>query len=322
MLKTDFKIKAMKKLLFSLMLGSAMIFTGCNEDDEIIPASDFVTPDFSVTVESVITTDVAIQDAIESVDYEVDLFSGTAATLEGLSADAGTSDGLKSGTGDQYRNRYRLGEAPDVNVDQNDGDFPKTITLDYGEETELENGRIISGLVEIVISAPMNTEGAIRTVTFTNFSVDSLVINGTITKEVVSLDDGRVVHIVRDLVVTLPDGTEVECYADLERTWNQGMGTPFNFGDDQMSITGFANCVDSDGNEYRREIRQALQLRGDCRYIAEGEVMYSANGLAFGSLNYGDGTCDNTCEMTASREQKRFAVGKRVREQAGKGGQN
>lgn len=312
----------MKKLLFSLMLGSAMIFTGCNEDDEIIPASDFVTPDFSVTVESVITTDAAIQDAIESADYEVDLFSGTAESIDGLSADAGTYTDLKAGTGEQYRNRYRLGDAPDVNIEQNSGDFPKTITLDYGEETELENGRIISGLVEIVISAPMNTEGATRTVTFTDFSVDSLLVNGTITKTVVSVDDGRVVHIVRDLVVTLPDGTEVECYAELERTWNRGMGTPFNFSDDQMSITGFANCMDSDGNEYRREIRQALQLRGDCRYIAEGEVMYSANGLAFGSLNYGDGTCDNTCEMNAAREQKQFAVGKRVREQARKGGQN
>ncbi|WP_291862775.1 hypothetical protein, partial [Marinilabilia sp.] len=213
----------MKKLLFSLMLGSAMIFTGCNEDDEIIPASDFVTPDFSVTVESVITTDAAIQDAIESADYEVDLFSGTAESIDGLSADAGTYTDLKAGTGEQYRNRYRLGDAPDVNIEQNSGDFPKTITLDYGEETELENGRIISGLVEIVISAPMNTEGATRTVTFTDFSVDSLLVNGTITKTVVSVDDGRVVHIVRDLVVTLPDGTEVECYAELERTWNRGM---------------------------------------------------------------------------------------------------
>jgi hypothetical protein len=312
----------MKKLLFSLMLGSVMIFSGCNEDDEIIPASDFVTPDFSVTVESVITTDAAIQDVIESVDYEVDLFSGSVDAVDGLSADAGTSDELKAGAGDRHRNRYRLGDAPEVNVDWTAEDFPKTITLDYGEETELENGRIISGLVEIVISAPMNTEGATRTVTFTDFSVDTLLINGTITKDVVSLDDGRVVHIVRDLVVTLPDGTEVECYAELERTWNSGMGTPFNFGDDQMSITGFANCMDSDGNEYRREIKEALKLRGDCRYISAGEVMYSANGLAFGSLNYGDGTCDNTCQMNATKEQKQFAIGKRVRERANKGNQN
>jgi hypothetical protein len=304
----------MKKLLFGLVIGIAVVFSACNKEDEIIPASDYAVPDFNVTVESVVTTDAAIEDAVESVDYEVDLFSGTPDAIGDLSADASVEDQLKAGTREQYRNRYRLGNMPDVSVDWNEGDFPRTIALDYGEETELENGRIISGKIEIVVSARMNAEGATRTVTFTDFSVDSLIINGAITKEVLNVDDARVVHIVRDLVVTYPDGTEVECDAEMERTWSQGMGTPFNHGDDVMAITGFATCKDSEGNEYTREIKEQLQKRGNCRYLVSGEVEYSANGLAFGAVNYGDGTCDNMASMNRVQGQKQFRIGERVRE--------
>ena len=312
----------MKKLLFGLVIGTAIVFSACNDEDEIVPASDYAVPDFNVSVESVVTTDAAIEDAVESADYEVDLFSGTADAIDDANAMVLEDDQLKSGVREQYRNRYRLGNMPDVSVDWNNGDFPRTITLDYGEETELENGRIISGIIEIVVSAPMNTEGATRTVTFTDFSVDSLTVNGNIEKEVISLEDERVVHIVRDLVVTYADGTEVECYAELERTWNQGMGTPFYHGDDEMTISGYATCEDSDGNQYRREIKEPLQKRGGCRYLVGGEVEYSANGQAFGAVNYGDGTCDNVANMYMAQGQKQFRIGERVRERVHNRNQN
>lgn len=304
----------MKKLLFGLITGTALILSACNEDDEIIPASDYVTPDFNMTVESVVTTDANIEDVIESASYEVDLFSGTSGAIDETSAVALEESDLKAGVREWFRDRYRLGKAPDVRVDWNEGKFPRTITVDYGEKTELVNGRIISGIIEIVVSERMMTEGATRTVTFTDFSVDSLVINGAIVKEVVSIDEGRVVSIDRDLVVTLPDGTEVEYLAELERSWNQGINTPFYHGDDEMEISGFARCVDSDGNEYRRVITQPLRKKGGCRFIVSGKVVFSANGLAFAGINYGDGTCDNKGVIRTAKGQKQFIIGKRVRE--------
>jgi len=304
----------MKKLLFAFILGAAAVFTGCDKEDEITPASDFVTPDFNMTVESVVTTDANIEDAVESVGYEVDLFSGTVGAIDELSAVATGGDELKAGARERYRDRYRSGNAPDVSIDWNEGEFPRTITVDYGDETELLNGRVLRGVIEIVVSARMNTEGATRSVTFMDFSADSLIINGTNVKEVVSMDEGRVVKIIRDLVITLHDGTEVEYYAELERTWTQGMNTPFYHGDDEMEITGFARCVDSDGNEYRREIVRPLIKRGGCRYIVSGEVMFSANGLTFAMVNYGDETCDNTAVIVTAKGRKEFIIGKRLRE--------
>ncbi|MDK2841664.1 MAG: hypothetical protein PWQ17_1169 [Anaerophaga sp.] len=306
----------MKKLVISLVFGTAVFFTACNEDDEVVPATDYTTPDFNVTVESVVTTDVAVEDAVESVDYEVDLYTGTTAIIDELSAEAVMDDQLKSGSTfrEQLRVRYRLGNMPDVAVDSINGDFPHTVTLDYGEGTELANGRVFSGIMEIVVSAPMNTEGATRTVTLTDFSVDSLMINGTIEKTVISVSEGREVQIVRDLVVTLPDGTEVESFSEITRTWDQGMGTPFYHGDDVMEINGYGLCSDSDGNEYRREITRTLQKQGGCRFIVSGEVDYSADGQVFGTVDYGDGTCDNNGAFRGANVKKEFVIGQRIRE--------
>jgi hypothetical protein len=305
----------MKKLVISLVFGTAVLFTACNED-EVVPATDYTTPDFNVTVESVVTTDAAVEDAVESADYEVDLYTGTTAIIDELSAEAMMDDQLKSGTTfrEQLRERYRLGNMPDVAIDWTDGDFPRTVTLDYGEGTELTNGRIFSGIMEIVVSAPMNTEGAVRTVTFTDFGVDSLMINGTIEKTVISVSEGREVQIVRDLVVTLPDGTEVESFSEITRTWDQGMGTPFYHGDDVMEINGYGLCSDSDGNEYRREITRTLQKQGGCRFIVSGEVDYSADGQVFGTVDYGDGTCDNNGAFRGANVKKEFVIGQRIRE--------
>ncbi len=92
------------------------------------------------------------------------------------------------------------------------------------------------------------------------------------------------------------------------------MSTPFYFIDDVMTITGFGICRDSDGNQYRREITQPLQKFGKCRFIVSGEVGYSDNGETFVTVDYGDGTCDNTGTFKWANGEKEFVIGKRIRE--------
>ena len=65
-----------------------------------------------------------------------------------------------------------MGLPPVITIEKTDGGFPITITLDYGDGTELLNGRIISGTITIVVSAPPRTDGATRTVTrITSYNV-------------------------------------------------------------------------------------------------------------------------------------------------------
>ena len=240
----------MKKILFSLAIGSAIAFSACEK--EVEPAMDYTSPDFSVTVESVVTTDASVEDATEAIDYEVDLFTGSSDDISGVSALSLKSSSLG------HTNRYVNGVCPEISVSSTDGDFPKTITLNYGEETILMNGRILSGVISIKISDQFNTVGATHTVNFVSFSVDSVSISGTIVKTLVSNTDGREVSIVRDLVFTLPDGTIINNAAEITRKWTAGLSTPFIYGDDVIEITGFSNFTDSEDNVYRKSILEKL----------------------------------------------------------------
>ena len=309
----------MKKPIINLLaFGIAIVFSACNED-EVDPLSDYVTPtDFNVTVESVVTTDVAVEDAVESIDYEVDLFTGTADMIAELSAESMESDQLKSSLTSQFQDRYTNGEVPDITVDWTNGDYPCTITLDYGEETTLANGRVISGTLAITLSGSLTTEEVTRTATFTNLTVDSVTINGSIVKNISSVTEEREVYIVRDLEFTLPDSTTLNCYAAITRTWEEGIDTPFYYLDDVMTIEGYGTCTDSDGNQYRRDITNTLQKQGGCRYLVSGTVSYSANGLTFATVDYGDGTCDNIGTFTSINGETEFIIGERVRERISK----
>jgi hypothetical protein len=295
----------MKKILFSLAIGSAIAFSACEK--EVEPAMDYTSPDYSVTVESLVTTDASVEDATEAVDYEVDLFTGSSDDISGASAVS-----LKANTLG-HNSRYVNGVCPEKSIVTTDGGFPKTITLNYGEETVLMNGRVLSGVITIEISAPYNTVGATHTVTFVGFTVDSVSISGTKVKTLVSNTDGRVVTIERDLVFTLPDGTVINNTAEITRNWAEGISTPFIYSDDVFEITGISSFTDSEGNVYSKLIIEKLVKKGDCRFIVSGLVELSYNASMFASIDYGDGSCNNLATMTSDKGTKEFIIGKRVR---------
>jgi hypothetical protein len=93
----------------------------------------------------------------------------------------------------------------------------------------------------------------------------------------------------------------------------EGMDTKGDHSDDVRYITGYATCADSDGNTYTRQSTSNLVKRGECRYIVEGTVSLTKNGVEFGTINYGNGECDNLATMTTTEGTKEIEIGKRKR---------
>lgn len=302
----------MKKVLLSLAVVAAL--ASCDKNENIIEDMPLTEVDLKSTTESVVTTEASLDDVAEAAEYEVDLFTGTDEAIDAIAMEqSGVS--LKSGGDDskeRYRWRYKFGKCPDIHIVKEEGGWPRTITLNYGEGTELENGRVIVGIIEIYQTAPRRENGATRTVTFQDFSVDSVGIAGTSVKTF--LKDEYKVEIVRDLTFTLEDGTTIDRDAERTRTWTEGMDTPLDHTDDIFEITGFVNCEDSDGNVYRREITSPLIKKGGCRWIVAGEVSLSKNGVVFATINYGDMECDRVATMTTEEGSKEFKIGERKRE--------
>ena len=305
----------MKKVFLGAAVSMLAIFTACNKEEGIIPEVDYMDPDMSVTVESIVTTEASVDDVMEAADYEVDLFSGSADAYTSMAAEVGGDELKSGGLRNRYKYRYRWQKCPLITIESAEGGFPKTITLDYGESTELENGRIIKGIVQIVLSDSPRVDGATRTVTFQDFSIDEVGISGTNVKTFNGDNQTeRIVNISRDMLFTFTDGTTLARTAEKTRTWTAGLDTPLDHSDDVMEITGYTNCEDSDENTYRREITKALVKRGDCRFIVSGEVTLSKNGAVFATIDYGTGECDRMATMTTSEGTKEIEIGKRKRE--------
>jgi hypothetical protein len=289
----------MKKLLIGLMAIVSIALFSCKKENSAIISSE---------EEAIISNDAAAEAVIESTDYEVDLYSGSTGSI------SIASSMLKSQNDGLFGGRYLFGQAPDVTIVKTDGGFPITITLNYGTGTELSNGSIIKGSIAIVVSAAPRTVGAVRTITFNDFYVDSINIAGTRTNTFI-LGDGNIptCTIVGDITITFPDGTSLERETEKTRAFIEGYDTPADFSDDKFQITGYTNSVSSEGFTFSATITEPLIRLGSCRFIVEGVVSLAKNDETFSELNYGDGTCDNLATISKNGETKQITLGKRYR---------
>ncbi len=299
----------MKKLLFVFLLGIGFAFTGCDKSDDNVKLID--ESNVSITdVASVVDAEVAIANVMAEADYESDMFSLEASTT-------------KSGGGYAYRLKnlaelykkwrcYKDDKGPEVTVvDGDDNGFPKTITIDYGDGITLRNGRVISGIVSIVVSAPPRTDGAMREINYQDFMVDSIGIAGS-KKVVFSGEQGvsRKFEHEYDLNFTFADETEVSCVGNKTKEWVEGLDTSYDRADDKIHITGQDVFVDTENNEYKKEIEDHLLRLGACKFFVSGVVIYSQNDNEFARVDFGDGTCDDKAVKITADGEKEITLGK------------
>ncbi|MCZ4693804.1 hypothetical protein DWB61_09670 [Ancylomarina euxinus] len=298
----------MKKLLFVFLLGIAFAFTSCDKSDDSVKLIG--EDEISITnVASVIDTEVAIANVMTEVDYESDMF-----TLEESSTKSGGYGYRLRNLAELYK-RWRCYQndlGPEVTIEEGDNDgFPMTITIDYGDGITLRNGRVISGIVTIVVSAPPRIDGAMREFTYQNFKVDSIGIAGY-KKVVFSGESGvsRKFEHEYDLNFTFADETEVSCVGNKTKEWVEGLDTSYDRADDKIHITGQDVFVDSENNEFKKEIADYLARLGTCKYIVSGIVVYSQNGEEFARVDFGAETCDDKAVKTTADGEEEITLGK------------
>jgi hypothetical protein len=250
--------------------------------------------------------DAASDNVIEATDYEVDFYSSSQETIDAI------NDSKKSTS--WRRGRYADGEGPAVTVDPTGRAYPKTITIDYGDGIELVNGRIITGKIIIEVSARPLTNGATRDVTYENFYVDSVHIEGGATRTFTGTDSTeRIFANESDLTLTFPDGTVLTRTAERTRTLADGFETLFSHSDDLILIEGVVDYETSNGTTFSKSITYPLTKTGACRFIIEGTVAFTLNGEEFAELDYGDGTCDDVATITKDGETRQITIGRRFR---------
>lgn len=174
----------------------------------------------------------------------------------------------------------------------------KNVTLDFGEGCELPNGNILKG--KIIMSYEMSTDVSSFTVTysFENFFFNDISVEGENSLvRTRSNDNGNPQSTLTfDIKVTWPDGVYASRKGTKTREWIEGFDTR-TFGDNVFLITGNWNATFKDGTVVSANITTPLRREMSCRFIVSGVVELQKNDES-GTLDFGDGTCDNIATFT------------------------
>ncbi len=257
----------MKKFAFLLTLLFALAFVACEKDSE---ETSTVETDLMITEDLTTVEDLVLdaEDEIEEIIEEGILLEGEVEVRE---------------------------DCPTRTVEPADGSFPKTITIDYGDACTSPRGREKSGQIVIVQSAPIREAGATRTITFVDYFVDGVNLQGTTT----FVNNGnRSFTRGFDHKIVYPDGAEAMWTAEHTYTQIAGADTPRMF-DDVIEITGFSSGTNRDGKTYSAEILEPLKKAKLCPWIVDGIRQVNRNGNVFTiDYGYGDRECDNQAQVT------------------------
>ena len=277
----------MKRIIgFSVLVLGIVLFS-CQNKNVDVPVNN----DELIEKAAQITLgEVVMESTTNEVEYEVNFYANAQETI---------TRWWKIGKRWSWTNklRYKIKNCPDVVVEEGDNDgFPKTITLNYGDGTELKNGKVLSGIIVIEISAPKDAEEKTRTVTYDNFGVDSVSLVGTAVMEHDKSDE-TFRTFKSDLTFTLADGTVIDRTSDRQWQWLEGADTDEDQTDDVIQITGIVNATKGT-DTYSKEITDPLIRQRDCKYITAGEVVITVNDVVMWTMNYGQGDCNSIAIVT------------------------
>ena len=146
----------MKKLFgFTLIVLSVILFSCQSENSVPDNLSDEALAEKSAQVS---LNEAEMESASMEVNYEVDFYANAEVYL---------TNWLRLGNYWKWTNhlRYRVNQCPFVQIESEEGGYPKTITLDYGDSTVLRSGKVLSGVIIIEISGPRSSVDYHRLIT-------------------------------------------------------------------------------------------------------------------------------------------------------------
>ncbi len=258
-------------VLFSLFLSA------CQNEDE------GASPDIS-------SFDVESEAALESTFEEVDLL-----------ADAGMETLDETVTGRFTRDAIL--DCADVTKDT----VNQIITIDFGDGCEGPNGVIKSGMIIIAYDGRMKQVGSFREITFEDFYVDGIHVEGV--RKVTNVTDSENAEnsisfeiILEGGKITFPD----ETFATREVSHLRTLFFHSDRRENYATLDGSASGVNLKGNDYEINIIETLIFKRGCR---DGRIVIPVQGvkeITVGERNaiidYGDGTCDNEASITSEGE--------------------
>lgn len=196
--------------------------------------------------------------------------------------------------------RAAIGNCATVTITPNDSTYPKTITIDFGNGCLGLDGKFRSGAIIIHLTAPLRRPGSVVTITFRNYFVNRVHLEGT--KIISNLSDPPAhkwsVQVVGGKV-TFPSGRGWSYQSLKVKTQVAGMDTRI-VRDDVYEITGRSQTEFNGGLTITLNTETALVKKVACPWISDGKLKIKINDRVL-YLEYGfpnSGQCDNKALLT------------------------
>ncbi len=193
-------------------------------------------------------------------------------------------------------------------VTESSSSYPKTITIDYGTGCVDARGRTKKGKIIIDVSGDMRLEGNTRTLTFENFYVNSINIQGSrFAQNIGPNSEGNMIIQVNGTITSTNGEFTRSRNFERFREWVAGMNT-CEISDDEFIITGNGTVTGRRGVEIAHEITDGIHVMpGSCDYPMSGKIDIGGERRG-GVINFGDGDCDNVASVYSKRRNRTYSI--------------
>ena len=196
--------------------------------------------------------------------------------------------------------RAAIGNCAEITITPNDSTYPKTITIDFGNGCLGLDGKFRSGAIIIHLTAPLRRPGSVVTITFRNYYVNRVHLQGT--KVISNLSEPPVHKWSIQVIggkVTFPSGRGFSYQRIKIKTQVGGIATRIVL-DDVYELTGRSQTEFNNGLTITLNTESALVKKVACSWISDGTLKIKINARVL-FLHYGfpaNGLCDNKAMLT------------------------
>jgi hypothetical protein len=206
--------------------------------------------------------------------------------------------------------RAAIGDCAEITITPNDSTYPKTITIDFGNGCLGRDGKFRTGAIIVHLTAPLRRPGSVVTITFRNYYVNRVHLEGT--KVISNLSDPPMhkwsVQVVGGKV-TFPSGRGYSYQSIKVKTQVEGMDTRI-VRDDVYEITGRSQTEFNSGLTITLNTESSLIKKVACPWISDGKLKIKINDRVL-YLDYGfptNGQCDNKALLTWNNGSNQLVI--------------
>lgn len=178
----------------------------------------------------------------------------------------------------------------------------RELTVDFGDDGCVIRDHLYEGQIVITYERNPEAQQVFLGYVLNDFYFDTKNVIGSnsILKEL-SNDNGnpQFTHTV-DLTVVWPNAMQASREGQIIREWIEGFGSGV-FNDNVFEITGYWNAAFVNGGAHSYEINLPLRREVTCYYFVSGSIDVERTFFG-GTLDYGEGVCDNLATFTFTDE--------------------